>query len=182
MARAAVRTPADRRGRRQLAIRANEGDGFERRVRGGRRTSHQRQTGTRPTRSEQGMNWILPVRTIGVIAGLLLIGLGAAWLLSGISDPPTQNLGDFVLVGGSLLVPGALMAAPWSRIRSLSLWYSLFIALVLVVPAAAAPILAVNTWSAIHGAGGPGFALVGLLVVAWATQLPSIWSLRPTRK
>jgi hypothetical protein len=42
---AAVRTLADRRGQRQRAIRANGGDGFERRVRGGRRPSLQPQTG-----------------------------------------------------------------------------------------------------------------------------------------
>lgn len=128
------------------------------------------------------MNWIMPVRAIGVMAGLILLVLGTAWLLSGISDPPTQHFGDFLLIGGGLLVPGGLMVAPWSRIRSRLLWYALFIALVVVVPPSVALILAVNTWSAIHGAGGPGFALAGLLFIAWATQLPAIWSLRPMRK
>ena len=54
-------------------------------------------------------------------------------------------------------------------------------AFVVVVPAVAVLIWAVNTWSAIHGAGGEGFALVALLVVGWGTPLPSIWSLRPRR-
>ena len=49
IAHAAVRTPADRRGARQFAIRADGGGGFERRVRGGRRTPLRRQTGIRRT-------------------------------------------------------------------------------------------------------------------------------------
>jgi hypothetical protein len=50
-----------------------------------------------------------------------------------------------------------------------------------VVPFGAALILTVNAWSAMHGAGGGGFALVSLIVVGWAIQLPAIWSLRPRR-
>ncbi len=128
------------------------------------------------------MNWVLAARAIGVIAGLVLLLLGAAWLLSGMSDPPTANYDVFVLFYCVLLVAGALMAAPWSRIRSLALWYALFIFLVVVGPFAAAFILLVNTWSAMHGAGGPGYALAGLLLISWAVQLPAIWSLRPRRK
>lgn len=128
------------------------------------------------------MSWVLPVRAIGVVAGLLLFGLGAAWLLAGLSDPPSQNYWSYVLFGASLLVPGALMAAPWSRIRSRPVWYTLFVVLLVTVLPGAALILAVNTWSAMHGAGGPGYALAGLLVGAWVIQLPAIWALRPSGK
>ena len=102
-------------------------------------------------------------------------------MLSGLWNPPTQNLDSFILVGGSLVVSGALLAAPWSRIRPAGLWYSLFVAFTLVVPAVAVLIWRVNTWAVIHGAGGEGFALVSLLVAGWGIQLPAIWSLRPRR-
>ena len=127
------------------------------------------------------MTWVSAVRALGVVAGVALVVTGAAWLISGLSDPPTQNFDDFVLVGVSLIAPGVLLAAPWSRIRPAGLWYSLLAALVLVVPFGAALLLAVNTWSAIHGAGGEGFALVAFIVIGWAVQLPAIWSLRPRR-
>jgi hypothetical protein len=127
------------------------------------------------------MRWVLPARVFGVTAGLVLCALGAQWLLSGMSDPPTTNFDTFVYVGLSLLVPGALLALPWSRIRPATLWYFLFIALVVTVPPSALLILVINTWSAMHGAGGWGFAVVTLLVLAWATQLAAIWSLRPSR-
>jgi hypothetical protein len=129
---------------------------------------------------DQRMNWVSLVRAIGVIAGVVLLVLGAAWLVVGLADPPTQNFGTFILLAGLVLAPGALMVAPWSRIRPPALWYSLFIMLVLVVPPGALLILAVNTWSALHGAGGAGFALVGFLLVVWAIQLPAIWALRAT--
>jgi hypothetical protein len=128
------------------------------------------------------VNWVFPVRVVGVLAGFLLVLFGLAWLLMGLSDPPSQNLGSFNLFGSTLLVLGALMAAPWSRIHSSLLWYVLFAALVLAGPAAALFIVAVNTWATIHGAGGPGFVLVGVAVIAWAIQLPAIWSLRPSRQ
>lgn len=127
------------------------------------------------------MRWVLPVRVMGVIAGLVLLVIGAEWLLSGFSDRPSQNFDTFVYFGLSLLVPGVLLAVPWSQIRTPALWYSLFIALVVAVPPGAVLILAVNTWSALHGAGAWGFAVAALLVLAWATQLPAIWSLRPKR-
>ena len=127
------------------------------------------------------MTWVSAVRAIGVLGGAALVVTGAAWLMSGLSDPPTQHLDVFVLVGASLIAPGLLLAAPWSHIRPFGLWYSLFAALVLVVPFGAALILAVNTWSAMHGAGGEGVVLVSLIVVGWAIQLPAIWSLRPRR-
>jgi hypothetical protein len=111
-----------------------------------------------------------------------LLVIGAEWLLSGFSDPPSQNFDTFVYFGLSLVVPGILLAVPWSQIRNSLLWYSLFVALVVTVPPGAVMILAVNTWSAIHGAGGWGFAVAALLVLAWATQLPAIWSLRPKRQ
>jgi hypothetical protein len=127
------------------------------------------------------MTWVSAVRAIGVLAGVALVVTGAAWLISELSDPPTQQFDVFVLLSGSLIAPGVLLAAPWSRIRPFGLWYSLFAALVLVGPFGVALILAVNTWSAMHGAGGEGFALVSLIVVGWAIQLPAIWSLRPRR-
>lgn len=128
------------------------------------------------------VRWVSWVRAIGVSAGLVLLVLGAQWLLSGFADPPSENYDDFVYVGLSLLVPGLLLALPWSQIRPAILWYFLFIALVVAVPPAAMLILAVNAWSAIHGAGGWGFAVVAVLVLGWATQLPAIWSLRPGRR
>jgi hypothetical protein len=124
------------------------------------------------------MNQVSWVRAVGVIGGFLLLSLGAAWLWSARGDPATQNA-DTLLVGLSLMVPGALLIAPWSRIRPPAVWYSLFITLVIVVPLGVSEILAVNTWSAIHGAGGPGFALAGLLLTLWIIGIASIWSLRP---
>jgi hypothetical protein len=128
------------------------------------------------------VTWLVLVRVVGVIAGVLLVLFGLVWLLVGLSDPPSQNLSSFILLAGILLVLGALMAAPWSRIHSNLLWYVLFAALVLAGPAGALFILAMNTWSAIHGAGGPGFVLVGVVVIAWAIQLPAIWILRLSRQ
>jgi hypothetical protein len=128
------------------------------------------------------VSWVFLARVVGVIAGFLLVLFGLAWLLMGLSDPPSQNLGSFILFGGTLLVLGSLMAAPWSRIHSNLLWYVLFAALVLTGPVGALFILGVNTWAAIHGAGGPGFVLVGVVMIAWAIQLPAIWSLRPSRQ
>ena len=127
------------------------------------------------------MRWVLPVRVIGVTAGVVLLILGAQWLRSGLSDLPMSNFDTFVYVGLSMLILGALFVLPWSQIRPPALWYFLFIALVVAGPPSIVLILLVNTWSAMHGAGGWGYAVVTLLVVAWATQLAAIWSLRPSR-
>lgn len=127
------------------------------------------------------MRWVVPVRLMGVAAGAVLLILGAQWLRSGLADLPMSNIDTFVYVGLSLIVPGALLVLPWSQIRPAALWYFLFIALVVTVPPGALLILLVNTWSAMHGAGGWGYAVVTLLVLTWATQLAAIWSLRPSR-
>jgi hypothetical protein len=127
------------------------------------------------------MRWVPLVRAIGVFAGVLLIGIGADQTVSGLADPPTSNLESFVVFAASLLIAGGLLAAPWSRIRPVILWYVLFSGLVLMVPPMAVFIYALNSWSAMHGAGAEGYALVVLLTVAWVTQLPAIWSLRPRR-
>jgi hypothetical protein len=124
------------------------------------------------------MKWVFPVRVVGAVAGVLSLLLGAA-LSASILSSPSMNQGD-LFFSGSLILLGALMAVPWSRIRIGVLWYALFVALVLAGPSAVLFILAVNTWSAIHGAGGPGFVLAGVVLTVWAIQLLAIWSLRPT--
>jgi hypothetical protein len=128
------------------------------------------------------MRWVSPVRVVGVMAGLVLLVIGAQWLLSALSHPPSQNFDAFIYVGLSLLVPGVLLALPWSQIRHPTVWYFLFIALVVAGPPGAMLIVAANTWSALHGAGGWGLAMAALLILAWAAQLPVIWSLRPQRR
>jgi hypothetical protein len=128
------------------------------------------------------MQWVSPVRVVGVMAGLVLLVIGAQWLLAALSDPPSQNFDAFIYVGLSLLVPGVLLALPWSQIRHPTVWYFLFIALVVAVPPGAMLIVAANTWSALHDAGGWGLAMAALLILAWAAQLPVIWSLRPQRR
>jgi len=127
------------------------------------------------------MRWVTLVRAVGVFAGVLLIGIGAEQAVSGLADPPTAHLESFVVFAASLFIAGGLLAAPWSRIRPPTLWYALFFGLVLMVPPVAVFIYALNSWSAMHGAGAEGYALVVLLAVAWVTQLPAIWSLRPQR-
>jgi len=127
------------------------------------------------------MRWVRPVRALGAVTGLLLIAIGAQWLLSGLLAPPTGSVEVFALVGLSLLIPGVLLVVPWSRIRRPAIWYPVFVAFVLLVPPGVLLIFAVNTWSMLHGAGGQGFALLGLLLGAWAIQLPAIWALRPKR-
>ncbi len=125
------------------------------------------------------MRWVSPIRALGVLAGVVLVSIGTEWLLSAYLDPPPQNVRDVVLFGLSLFVPGVLLLVPWSRLRNRALWYCLFVALVVAVPPGTALILAVNTWSAIHGAGAWGYSVAALLVAAWITQLPAIWTLRP---
>jgi hypothetical protein len=116
---------------------------------------------------------------LGCGTGVLLGAIGLVWLASGLVDPPTDNRVTFVLFGLALLLPGTLLALPWSRIRNRPIWLALYFMLVGSVPPAVALILAVNTWSAIHGAGGWGRGLVAALSIVWAVQLPAIWSLRP---
>ena len=125
------------------------------------------------------MTWLSTFRGIGVLSGVGLIGFGSVMLVSGLLDSPMQHFGVFLLMCVSLIVPGALLAAPWSRIRPPGLWYSLFIALALIVLAGATLLLGLNTWSAIHGAGTAGYLLVVVLLAVWVIQLPAIWSLRP---
>jgi hypothetical protein len=127
------------------------------------------------------MTWVSAVRGVGVLAGLTLIGLGSAMLISGLSDSTMRHFGVWVLMCASLIVPGALLSAPWSRIRPTSLWHVLFIALAVTELAAAALIFVLNTWSAMHGTGTAGFLLVIVLLAVWVIQLPAIWSLRPRR-
>jgi hypothetical protein len=90
-----------------------------------------------------------------------------------------QNLGWAYIADLSLIVPGVLLVAPWSRIRPRAVWYTLFVALVALTPAAALFLFALNTWSRMHRVGEALDALITLLVVGWASQLPAIWTLRP---
>jgi hypothetical protein len=127
------------------------------------------------------MTWVSAVRVVGVLCGLILIGAGSAMLIGGMSDASMQHFDVFLLMCAGLIVPGALLVAPWSRIRPRSLWHFLFVALAVTGLVGAAVIFALNTWSAMHGAGTTGSLLVAVLVFALAIQLPAIWSLRPRR-